>query len=86
MRCQRRQLLRRACGLDAKEEFRRSNVDHSLVYSFVGARDKVKSGIEGFLEQTQIDELIVTGHIFDHQARLRSLEIAADILKGLVKS
>ncbi|MFZ5678070.1 MAG: LLM class flavin-dependent oxidoreductase [Pseudomonadota bacterium] len=63
----------------------KANVDHSLVYSFVGARDKVKSGIEGFLAQTQIDELIVTGHIFDHQARRRSLEIAAGILKDLVK-
>jgi len=61
----------------------KAGVDHSLVYSFVGARDKVKSGIEGFLDLTGVDELIVTGHIFDHKARLRSFEIAAGILKDL---
>lgn len=64
----------------------KAGVDHSLVYSFVGARAKVKSGIEGFLDLTGIDELIVTGHIFDHQARLRSFEIAAGILKDLARS
>ncbi|HTN97430.1 MAG TPA: LLM class flavin-dependent oxidoreductase, partial [Nordella sp.] len=63
----------------------KAGVDLSLVYSFVGGRDKVKSGIEGFLDLTQVDELIVTGHIFDHSARLRSFEIGAEILKGLVK-
>lgn len=64
----------------------KASVDHSLVYSFVGAQPAVKSGIAGFLDRTQIDELIVTGHIFDHEARLRSFEIAADILKDFVNS
>jgi alkanesulfonate monooxygenase SsuD/methylene tetrahydromethanopterin reductase-like flavin-dependent oxidoreductase (luciferase family) len=64
----------------------RAGADHSLVYSFVGARDTVKAGIETFLELTQADELMVTGHIYDHRARLRSFEMAADILKSFVKS
>jgi len=64
----------------------RAGADHSLVYSFVGARDRVKAGIENFLELTQADELMVTGHIYDHRARLRSFEFAAGILKDLVKS
>jgi luciferase family oxidoreductase group 1 len=64
----------------------RAGADHSLIYSFVGMRDKVQAGIESFLDMTQADELIVTGHIYDHKARLHSFEIAAGILKGLVKS
>ena len=64
----------------------RAGADHSLIYSFVGARETVKAGIENFLTLTGADELMVTGHIYDHQARLRSFEIAADVLKGLVKS
>jgi luciferase family oxidoreductase group 1 len=64
----------------------RAGADHSLVYSFVGGCDKVKAGIETFLETTQADELMVTGHIYDHRARLRSFEMAAGILKSFVKS
>src|SRR5689334_5477620 len=58
----------------------RAGADHALVYSFVGAHDKVEEGIRSFLELTQPDELIVTGHIYDHKARLHSFEIAAQIL------
>lgn len=64
----------------------RAGADHSLIYSFVGTRDRVQTGIESFLDMTQADELIVTGHIYDHKARLHSFEIAAGILKSLVKS
>ncbi len=64
----------------------RAGADHALAYSFVGARDKVKAGIENFLAITEADELMVTGHIYDHRARLRSFEIAADVLRSLVKS
>jgi luciferase family oxidoreductase group 1 len=64
----------------------RAGADHALLYSFVGARQKVEEGLVGFLELTQADELIVTGHIHSHEARLRSFEIAAQIFKGLAKS
>jgi luciferase family oxidoreductase group 1 len=64
----------------------KANVDHALVHSFVGAAATVRGGLETFLTATQPDELIITGHIFDHQARLRSFEIAAEVLKALVKS
>ena len=63
----------------------RAGADHALVYSFVGTRDKVEEGVRGFLDLTQADELIVTSHIYDHEARLHSFEIAAGILKTLSK-
>ena len=37
------------------------------------------------LEETRADEIIVTAQIFDHAARLRSFEIAADVF-GNIKS
>ena len=64
----------------------RAGADRALVYSFVGTRDKVEAGLRGFLALTAADELIVTGHIFDHQARLRSFESAAQILLSLAES
>jgi hypothetical protein len=36
-----------------------------------------------WLDQTGANEIIITGQIYDHQARLRSFEIAAEAAKEL---
>jgi luciferase family oxidoreductase group 1 len=56
-----------------------AGLNHSLVYSFVGTPETVARGVQSFLEMTRADELIVSGHIFDHAARLHSYELAARI-------
>ena len=45
--------------------------------SVVGTPDAVASGLRAFFEETGADEIMVSSQIFDHQARLRSFEIAA---------
>lgn len=60
-----------------------AQLSHSLMYSFVGAPDTVVRNVQSFLKMTQADELIVSGHIFDHAARLHSYELAARIRDGL---
>jgi luciferase family oxidoreductase group 1 len=62
------------------EKARASNM---LTYAFVGSRETVKSGLEAFIAQTGADELIVASAIYDHQARLRSYEILAEIRGAL---
>jgi luciferase family oxidoreductase group 1 len=59
-------------------------VEHPLKYSIVGSRDTVRSGLEAFIRQTGVDELMLTGQIYDHAARLRSFEIAAAIHPGML--
>lgn len=61
-----------------------SVVQNTLLYSAVGSVETVRDQIIRFLDFTGADELIITAHIFDQTARLRSLEIAAGILKELV--
>jgi luciferase family oxidoreductase group 1 len=60
-----------------------AGLNHSLVYSFVGAPGTVSRGVQSFLEMTKADELIISGHIFEHAARLHSYEIAARIRDNL---
>ncbi|HEU4324615.1 MAG TPA: LLM class flavin-dependent oxidoreductase [Roseiflexaceae bacterium] len=58
---------------------------HIMTYSVVGGPETVQRGIAAFLAQTGVDELMVTGQIFDHAARLRSFELVAaarDTLAG----
>jgi luciferase family oxidoreductase group 1 len=57
----------------------RAGVEHALSCSFVGAPDTVEKGLREFLARTRPDELMIAGHFYDHTARLRSLEITAEV-------
>ncbi|MCR9145553.1 MAG: LLM class flavin-dependent oxidoreductase [bacterium] len=58
-------------------------VNQTLMYSAVGSRDTVADAIARFIELTGADELMITAHIYDQEARKRSVEIAAEILREL---
>jgi luciferase family oxidoreductase group 1 len=47
--------------------------------SFVGAIGTIRPQLSEFVARTQPDELIVVSHIYDHAARLRSYELAAQL-------
>ena len=53
------------------------DVAHTLRNAIVGSPVSVRSGLERFVAETGVDEVIVTANIHDHDARLRSYEIAA---------
>ena len=50
-----------------------------IKYSVVGSSASVRSGIDAFLALTQVNELMVTAHVFDHAARLRSFDLVAGV-------
>jgi len=68
-----------------RREARYSGVDQSLACSGVGSRETVRRELAAFIENTGVDEVMLTGQIYDHQARLRSFEIAAEICRELVR-
>ena len=53
-----------------------------LTCSAVGSPDTVRQALNAFIDRTRPDELMITTQIFDHSARLRSFEIAADIRRS----
>ncbi|MDI7046602.1 LLM class flavin-dependent oxidoreductase, partial [Escherichia coli] len=60
-----------------------NGVAHSLACSIIGDRDAVREGLLSVIDQTGADELMLTAQIYDHQARLRSFEIAAQVREEL---
>ena len=58
-------------------------IDRFSLCSAVGTRETVARSVDDFLARTGADELIIVGQIFDHQARLRSFEIVADLIGDL---
>jgi luciferase family oxidoreductase group 1 len=68
-------------GLWAPAE--REYIERMTRVSVVGSGDSVRQDLEALLEATGADELMLTGQIFDHQARLRSFEILAGVRESL---
>jgi luciferase family oxidoreductase group 1 len=62
--------------------YEKSLLAQRLGSSIIGSAETVKQKLQGFLDETQADEMIVNAQIFDHQARLRSYEILAGITKA----
>jgi luciferase family oxidoreductase group 1 len=63
--------------------FELANANHALACSAVGSPKSVENALQKFLDATRPDELMLVGHFYDHNARLRSFEIAAEILSRL---
>ena len=53
-----------------------------LEHSIVGSSETVRRGLEGFVELTKADELMVVTSLYDHAARVRSYEIVGEIGKS----
>lgn len=64
----------------------RAAIDQRTRYAAVGSPETVRRRLEEFLVQTHADEIIATGQIYDHGARLRSFEIAAEVFPAIPPS
>ena len=49
-----------------------------LAYAFIGGPEKLTREIQQFADETGIDEIMATSHIYDHEARLRSYKLFAE--------
>ncbi len=54
-------------------------LDSVLSCSAIGSPETVRRGLQAFIARTGADELMITSQIFEHAARLRSYEIAAQL-------
>ena len=64
------------------EPHEKAGVAQALACAVVGSRDTVRRGIADFVQRHRPDEIMLTANIFDHAKRLRSFEIAADVLRN----
>jgi luciferase family oxidoreductase group 1 len=61
----------------------RALLDGVLSCATIGSPATVRAGLRAFIERTGADELMITSQMFDHGARLRSYEIAAQVQREL---
>lgn len=61
----------------------RAMLDQVLSCTAIGGPDKVRDGLARFIARTGVDEVMLVSSIYDHDARKRSLSIAAEAMRGL---
>ncbi|MDH4386162.1 MAG: LLM class flavin-dependent oxidoreductase [Caulobacter sp.] len=61
-------------------------LDHALSCAVIGSPATVRQGLDAFLARTGADELMLTAQIFDHEARLKSFQIAAEVHQDLARA
>lgn len=57
----------------------KAQASRMLARSFVGSPETVRQGLEAFIAETGVDELMVACALYDHAARLRSYELLSQI-------
>ena len=59
----------------------RAAVNQMFYYSFVGSPDTLATELTSFAENTGVNEIMITTHVFDVNAKIRSLELTASLFK-----
>lgn len=62
-------------------EREKMGVFQMMEYAFIGDIAGVKGGLEQFLEKTDVDEIMIASHLYDVNAKKRSMELAAGLFK-----
>lgn len=57
----------------------RAVLDEVGTCSFVGSKETVHAGLKDFVARTGANELIIASQIFDHEARVRSYQLTAEL-------
>lgn len=56
-----------------------------LSCTFIGSKQTIKEKLSAFIEETQIDELMISSHIFDREAKLKSYQLLWEALNGITE-
>lgn len=64
------------------DEMEKAAVLQMMRYSFIGSPASVQAGLEQFVQQTNVDEIMVGSHIYDNEARLHSYSLLKPFFKS----
>jgi luciferase family oxidoreductase group 1 len=68
---------------DIMNEAERFHVNQMTAGTFTGNKEQLKTDLKKFIDYARIDELMVTSPIFDHQAKLKSIQITKQAIDSL---
>ncbi|AXB56821.1 LLM class flavin-dependent oxidoreductase [Flavobacterium fluviale] len=71
---------------DIMNEAERFHVNQMTAGTFTGNKEQLVADLKKFIDYARIDELMVTSPIFDHQAKLKSIQITKEAIDSLNES
>ena len=61
----------------------KAHVLNMLRYSFIGSKETIANQMKQFQNMFQVDEMMITSHIYEHDARVKSYEIFREAVNFL---
>ncbi|MBL0735256.1 LLM class flavin-dependent oxidoreductase [Flavobacterium sp. GN10] len=68
---------------DIMNEAERFHVNQMTAGTFTGNKEQLVTDLRKFIDYIRIDEIMVTSPIFDHQAKLKSIQITKEVIDAL---
>ena len=62
-------------------EYEEAIVNQMLAISFIGGPEKLRTTMQQFISETQVDEVMISSNIYDHEAKLYSYQLFSEVLK-----
>lgn len=59
----------------------KSMVQNMMYFTFKGTQQTVEKELGAFIRSTGVDEIIVTSHIYDHNARIKSYKLLSELFQ-----
>ncbi|MGH2646629.1 MAG: LLM class flavin-dependent oxidoreductase, partial [Ginsengibacter sp.] len=67
--------------LNTWDEYEKAAVMQMMKYTFIGSAETVKKGLQSFLDETLVDEIMVASYVYDNDAKIRSYELVGEFFK-----
>jgi luciferase family oxidoreductase group 1 len=64
-------------------EREKEGVLQMTAYSFMGSTNIITESLQAFVDKTQVDEIMVTSHLYDTKAKMKSLALIAPLFKSV---
>ena len=55
-------------------------VQQMTAYSFLGNIETIKTSLQSFVDETEVDEIMIASHLYDSDVKMRSLELIASLM------
>ena len=66
-------------------DYEKAVVHNMMQYAFIGSKETVSNGLQQFLDETGVDELMVVSHLYDLQSKLHSYHLISDLFKKSIE-
>lgn len=68
---------------ELQQMYNHPSIYQMLKYSFVGSKQRVKKQIQDFLDETNVDELIIVSTMYSLEDRIKSTQLFAEVMEEI---